>query len=256
MKIIFFVTICLILTSSFGQAKNNESTTNYLEIDYLKGLHKFKGSEEFTITPDIKYYTEIGTKLTHIDIKRMSRSENNSFDFYVNDSNKLKAIVVRTATEKEKLAFKKMAGEEGIEGKFIGQLAKPFGAIDIKGYRFGPKQLQGKIIVLHFWMFDCPPCLESLKGLNNIVKEYKEKDIIVLGITLRKKEEINNFFYKSEFKFSIIPDGVDLINSFDIDSYPTHLIINKDSKITFFYEGLSQFTIGNLKMEIERLLKL
>ncbi len=256
MKIIFFVTICFILTSSFGQAKKNESTTNYLEIDYLKGLHKFKGSEEFTITPDIKYYTEIGTKLTPSDIKRMSRSENNSFDLYVNDSNKLKAVVIRTATEKEKLAFKKMAAAERKDGKLIGQLAKPFEVIDIKGNRIGPKQLQDKIIVLHFWMFDCPPCLESLIELNNIVQEYKEKDIILLGVTLRKKEEINKFFYKSAFKFSIIPEGIDLFNSFDIDSYPAHVIIDKNSKITFFYEGLSSFTIGNLKKEIERLLKL
>ena len=256
MKIIFFVIICFIITSSFGQSKKIDSTTNDLETDYLKGLHKFRGSEKFTVTPDIKFYTEISTRLTPTDANRMSRSENNAFDFYVNDSNKLKVIIIRAASDKEKLAFKKMAAAELKDGKLIGQLAKPFEVIDIKGNRFGPKQLQDKIIVLHFWMFDCPPCLESLRELNKIVKEYEGKDIVILGVTLRKKEEINKFFYKSVFKFNIIPEGIDLINRFDIDSYPTHLIIDKDSKITFFHEGLSQFTIGNLKMEINRLLKL
>ena len=256
MKIIFFVTICFILTSSFGQAKKNDTTSNNLEVDYLKGLHKKMESGRDTITPDIKFYIEIGTKLTPIDVNRMSRSQNNAFDLYINDSNKLKAIVIRTASEKEKLAFKKMAAAELSEGKFIGQLVKPFEVIDIKGYRYGPKQLNDKIIVLHFWMFDCPPCLESLIELNKIVQEYKEKDIVVLGVTLRKKEEINKFFYKSAFKFSIVPEGIDLMNSFNIDSYPAHIIIDKNSKITFYHTGLSSFTIGNLKKEIARLLNL
>lgn len=256
MKIIFFITICFILTSSFGQSKKNDSTTNNLEINYLTGLHKKMKSGRDTITPDIKFYTEIGTKLTPTEANHFSRSENYAFDLYVNDSNKLKVIVIRTASEKEKLAFKKMAIAELSEGEFIGQLAKPFEVIDIKGYRYGPQQLKGKIIVLHFWMFDCPPCLESLIELNKIVQKYEEKDIVVLGVTLRKKEEINKFFYKSAFKFNIIPEGVDLINSFDIDSYPTHLIIDKNSKITFYHKGLSSFTISNLKNEIERLLNL
>ena len=266
MKIIFFITICFILTSSFGQSKKIDSTTNDLEIDYLKGLHKKTRSGKDTlalgtkisteISPDIKFYTEIAAKLSPADFSPLTYSENNAFDLYVNDSNKLKAIVIRTATEKEKLMFKKMAALELSKSKLIGQFAKPFDVIGINGIRYELKQLKGKIIVLHFWMFDCLPCLESLIEINKIVEYYEGKEIIAFGVTLKNKAEINNFFYKSAFKFSIIPEGLDLINSYDIDLYPTHILIDKDSKITFFQEGLNSYTIYNLKKEIERLLKL
>ena len=89
-----------------------------------------------------------------------------------------------------------------------------------------------------------------------MVENYEGKKIIALGVTLKNTAEINKLFYKNAFKFSIIPEGLDLINSYDINSYPAHVLIDKNSKITLFQEGISSYTIYNLKKEIEKQLKL
>ncbi|MES1986832.1 MAG: redoxin domain-containing protein, partial [Pseudomonadota bacterium] len=45
-------------------------------------------------------------------------------------------------------------------------------------------QYKGKIIVLNFWATWCPPCREEMPELSELYTEYKNKNVVVLGIAV------------------------------------------------------------------------
>lgn len=45
-------------------------------------------------------------------------------------------------------------------------------------------QLRGKIVVLNFWATWCPPCIEELPSLVQLQKQFQDKGVTVLGVSV------------------------------------------------------------------------
>lgn len=123
---------------------------------------------------------------------------------------------------------------------------------DIAGNKYNLKDLAGKVVVLNFWFINCAPCRAEMPELNELVNKYKDnKDVVFLAIALDQTDDIKNFLKTSPFDYNIISNGRFYSEKYGVNSYPTHVVIDRKRKILFHTMGLSPSTIPWLKKAVE-----
>jgi peroxiredoxin len=127
-----------------------------------------------------------------------------------------------------------------------GKLFPSFSLQTISGERIETEKLRGKIVVINLWFTSCEPCMEELPALNRLVQEYKNKNIVLLGITFDSKAVLDQYFFpKYKFDFKIIPNSMDIIKRIGNTGFPTTFIIDSKGKVKDVWNvGL----IGDLKI--------
>ena len=102
----------------------------------------------------------------------------------------------------------------------------------ISGKKIETKKLLGKVLVINLWFTGCAPCVAEIPALNQLVKEYNDKDVVFLAIAADAKEKLDSQFLPlHKFDFTIIADGDDVISRIGKTGFPTTYIIDKKGKI-------------------------
>ena len=109
----------------------------------------------------------------------------------------------------------------------------------IMGEKIETKDIKDKVIVINLWFISCRPCIAELPALNKLVKEYKEKNVVFLGLSTDTKEMLDaDFFPKYKFDFTIIPDARNIVNDkIGHTGFPTTYIIDKKGKVIDAWVG-------------------
>ena len=119
-------------------------------------------------------------------------------------------------------------------------LAPTFSATTIDGKTIDTANLKGKVIVLNLWFINCPNCVEEIKLLNQVVDEYKDKDVVFLGLATNKKPDLDKFLQKNPFKFQVIPNAMTtILTKFGTPDkngkieipFPVHIVIDREGKL-------------------------
>ena len=118
-----------------------------------------------------------------------------------------------------------------------------FTLFDTEGNTFTLSSLRGKWVVLDFWATWCGPCIASMPHLKDYYQKYADKFEIV-GIANQSEEAAwENMVKDMELPWInvINPKGVskekDLTNIYNIEGFPTYIILNKEGKIHKKYLG-------------------
>ena len=69
------------------------------------------------------------------------------------------------------------------------------------------------------------------------------------------KRKIDTFLKTNTYKYNIIPDSKEEVQLYNVNSFPTHLIIDKNSIISYYVSGLGPTTINDLDNTIDSLIK-
>jgi len=102
----------------------------------------------------------------------------------------------------------------------------------ISGEKIETKNLQGKVIVINLWFTTCHPCIAELPALNKLVKEYKDKNVVFLGLATDTKEMLDSdFFPNYKFDFIIIPNASSIVEKIGHTGFPTTYIIDKKGTV-------------------------
>ncbi len=114
-----------------------------------------------------------------------------------------------------------------------GKKLPDFNFVDLNGEKYNETSTKGKIVVFKFWFVNCLPCRQEMPELNKWVASYKNrKDILFVSLALDDKKKLNDFLKKTKFDYAVVSDQeAYLSNTLKINSYPTHLIINKKGLI-------------------------
>lgn len=124
------------------------------------------------------------------------------------------------------------------------------------GKIFKLSDLKGKVALLDFWATWCPPCRDELPIIEKLHKEFKDKNLVVLGISNEDKETIENFLKNNELTFPILLDEKGKAGkSYKVVAIPRLLLIDKTGKIRKDILGYNPQNEEILKELIERLLK-
>ena len=109
------------------------------------------------------------------------------------------------------------------------------------------KDFLGKKIVLYFYPKDSTPgCTQQALGYKDNYNEFKEKDIVIIGISKDSVKSHKNFKTKNELPFILLSDeNLDAISKYDVwhekkmcgKAYMgvvrTTYIINEEGKIVY-----------------------
>ena len=128
-----------------------------------------------------------------------------------------------------------------------GSKAPDFTLPNHEGKLYSLKDFLGKKIVLYFYPKDSTPgCTQQALGYKDNYNKFKEKDIVVIGISKDSVKSHNNFVTKNELPFILLSDeSLDAISKYDVwhenkmcgKSYMgvvrTTYIINEEGKIVY-----------------------
>ena len=126
----------------------------------------------------------------------------------------------------------------------IGSQFPDFNFTDLNGNNYNNKNTKEKIIVLKCWFIQCPPCIDEMPALNELIKQYENrKDIIFLSVSLDSKNQLKTFLKKTTFNYAVVADQQNYLEQvLKIHVYPTHIIINKQGvivNVTNIYEEMA-----------------
>lgn len=131
-----------------------------------------------------------------------------------------------------------------------------FSAKDIEGYKIRPKDLEGKVVVLNFWFIKCPPCLEEIPELNKIALSYANNpNVVFIAVALDEKDDLKKFLKDNPLAYHIVDDGREIADKYEIKSYPTSAIIDKEGKVKLHTMGYGPYTLTDFAKTIEEVAK-
>lgn len=64
----------------------------------------------------------------------------------------------------------------------VGSLAPEFTLTTLDGETISLAELHGKNVLINYWATWCPPCLNELKALENVQKQFEGQDFVVITI--------------------------------------------------------------------------
>lgn len=122
------------------------------------------------------------------------------------------------------------------EDQLIGSAAPDFSVTTFDGERVDYANLKGRVIVLNFWASYCGPCRDEAPLLERVWLDYRDQDVIFLGInTGGLEDEDGALAYLDEFKITYpnAPDRGDRVkNAYRITGIPETFIIDTGGTVT------------------------
>jgi len=135
--------------------------------------------------------------------------------------------------------LKKSRGEKNSETSF--KLPAPeFRGDSLDGKAFDSKSLRGKIVIVNLWFIACGPCRKEIPKLNEMVKEFRGKDVVFIAPTPDKPEALREFLKSAPFDYNIIPDADRIIGQFNAVHFPTHVVIDRNGQIESLMIGAGE----------------
>jgi thiol-disulfide isomerase/thioredoxin len=128
--------------------------------------------------------------------------------------------------------------------------------------------LRGKVVLLDFWATWCGPCRSSMPKINALSRKYKDRGLVVLGLTEfegniegREATRAEELDYLRQFKrkqnisygFGVSTD-TKTRHSYGIYSIPTTVLIDRRGRVRFLTISASDFEADALAKLIPKLL--
>jgi len=113
---------------------------------------------------------------------------------------------------------------------------------NVNGVNESLSQYKGKIIVLNFWATWCPPCREEMPELSELNSEYKNKNVVVIGVAIDDLSLVKNFSKLTPVSYPVYVaenDGMILAENLGNNKgvLPYTVIINQSGGVANTYFG-------------------
>ena len=188
------------------------------------------------------FYDSSNKKLRPEEAEEKFKSGIYKVEAFVNDNDVFKlAYLTKIKEEKMQEMMQNLQNQStSFDAALKGKPLPDFVFKDILGNTYTPEDIKGKVVVINFWFMSCAPCIEEMPELNKLVEEYENNnDVLFLALTLDEKGSmLNKFLETNVFNYNIIPDSQDYImNKLQVNSFPTHIVLDKNSNVVFTFSG-------------------
>jgi peroxiredoxin len=124
-------------------------------------------------------------------------------------------------------------------------LAENFSGATMDGQTIELEALRGKVVVVTFWSTRCAICEAEIPKLNQIVANYKERDVVFLGLTADDPTVVETYVKNRPFNFNLMPGSFGVLLKYaDRDrtgnlnmGFPAYFVINQQGEIELKASG-------------------
>lgn len=134
------------------------------------------------------------------------------------------------------------------------QLGDPAPKLDVTWIKDGPIKLaKGKIYIIDFWATWCVPCLETIPHLTALQAKYKDKGVVIVGISTEDASDVKPFVDQMDKKMGyavavdkktpstdangqkgeVFVTAAGYAGAFGVDSIPHSFIVDKQGRIVW-----------------------
>lgn len=117
---------------------------------------------------------------------------------------------------------------------------------DVQGNEISSDDFKGKVMIIDFWATWCPPCRAEIPGFVELQKKYKEKGLVVIGISLDQQgpEVVQSFMKEYKINYPVVMATEKVSEDFGgIESIPTTFIIDRKGNIVSKHVGLTESAV-------------
>lgn len=82
----------------------------------------------------------------------------------------------------------------------------------LDGKEVALKTWQNKVIVLNFWATWCPPCREEMPELSKMQDQYKNKNLVVIGLSTDDLETTKTFIQSNPVSYPVLAGDMQAMN--------------------------------------------
>ncbi|WP_041346993.1 TlpA family protein disulfide reductase [Niastella koreensis] len=139
--------------------------------------------------------------------------------------------LVRVTDEEIKAAAESKIRHDKALQDMVNKPAPTWTVKDIYGKTLSLQNLKGKVVVLNFWFTSCSPCIREMPHLNELVAQYSGKEVVFIAFANNDEASIRAFLEKRPFHYAKVPNSKLVNDLYNIDSWPTSFVIDKEGKI-------------------------
>ena len=128
----------------------------------------------------------------------------------------------------------------------IGREAPDFTLEDLDGNSIRLNDLRGKVVFLNFWATWCPPCRAEMPDIEEIYQQYKDQDVVILGIDIQESpNKVRSFVKDGGYTWTMLLDETAVAaNLYNVRAIPTSYFIDREGIIkAISIGGMSSATI-------------
>ena len=111
----------------------------------------------------------------------------------------------------------------------IGHPAPDFTLLDLEGKQVTLSEFRGKTVFLNFWATWCPHCRAEMPDIEAVYQEYKDEDVVVIGVgTLEPEEEVRQFVQRGGYNWTFVIDTTgEITTTYESAVIPTSFFIDR-----------------------------
>jgi cytochrome c biogenesis protein CcmG, thiol:disulfide interchange protein DsbE len=105
-------------------------------------------------------------------------------------------------------------------------------------------QFRGQVVVLNFWGSFCPPCIEETPSMVQMQSHFKDKGVVVLGVSIDEDDAAYHKFLK-DFKVNMVTvrDGAQKASSlYGTFGWPETYVIDRNGIVRRKFIGAVDWT--------------
>ena len=122
---------------------------------------------------------------------------------------------------------------------------EPFALPKLDGEQVDSAELDGKIVVLHFWGTWCGPCVAELPEYQKFHARYlDDPEVEVISISNDKSRDVlDRFMAENEYDFTVLTDD-GYVQTTNVNGWPTTWFVDGDGYIQFVQIGGKRLASG------------
>ncbi len=132
-------------------------------------------------------------------------------------------------------------------------MAPDFALSDASGKVVKLSALRGKVVLLNFWATWCGGCKLEIPWLMDFQRNYKDRDFVVLGISLDDDgwKAVKPFVEQKKLNYRVVVGNGELAKLYRSESMPTTVLVDREGRIAASHGGV--LDRGVCEKEIRRL---
>jgi thiol-disulfide isomerase/thioredoxin len=108
-----------------------------------------------------------------------------------------------------------------------------FVARTLDGDKYSSDSLKGKVVLINFWATWCPFCKKEERAVENILKDFETKGLIVLAVDMGEPQRKVKKYLEENPRSSkvVLAEDTTLAAICEAKTYPLYVLLNREGDI-------------------------